>query len=320
MMVYQHRGISLVELLISLSIGSLIVLGLSQTYVHTKQAFLQQTELSQLQTETHYALTQLTQELAQSGYLAQTLTRQTIGGSAPPVTPTLRCANTTQWGRMITQPVYGMNDTLKLNSAADYTGCISNADYLRGDLIVTRSMSSYTISDNEARSSSNQTRLYFRSAPEQGLMFQGKDTQSNTLSTDLQSLHEVKASVYYIGSAIGEDVTPCATSTGLPALFRETLNGQGKPQREEIAQGIENLQVQFGLDTDGDGSVNRYANASPTLDWQRIRAIRVWLLTRTLCPEAGYINNETYYLGDQVVTPGDAHRRLLLATTLALRE
>ena len=64
---------------------------------------------------------------------------------------------------------------------------------------------------------------------------------------------------------------------------------------EVVADGIVNLQAQYGVDTNGDGSVDKYVNApagNPPLpdvnadgivnhaDWARIRAIRVAILAR----------------------------------------
>jgi hypothetical protein len=261
----------------------------------------------------------LKEEISHAGYLGETVLSESITGAAPPIAANFTCATNNQWGRMIAQPIYGMNDTLKLSETADYSGCINKKDYLRGDLLAVRAMSRHTISPQEATDTSNKHRLYFLSSLEQGLIFQGQDYHQNKLDTHLQSLHEVQASVYYIASAIGADTITCSNEQSLPALFRETLNSQGKPQREEIAQGIENLQAQYGIDTDGDGSVNQYKNGSPNLNWPEVVSVRIWILARASCPESAFTNTETYRLGDQEFTPNDHYRRLLLTTTISLK-
>ncbi|MEM9057989.1 MAG: PilW family protein, partial [Pseudomonadota bacterium] len=99
---------------------------------------------------------------------------------------------------------------------------------------------------------------------------------------------------------------------------------------------VEDLQIQFGIDTDlrgqpGRHSVNRYINAdNPLLDPadpafnpdNRVIAVRVWLLMRADTPELGFVDDRTYVYGDREFTPeGDdaAFRRLLVSRTIFLR-
>ena len=55
-----------------------------------------------------------------------------------------------------------------------------------------------------------------------------------------------------------------------------TLNGTTTNQ---LISGVQNLTIQYGLDTDGDGSVNRYfsANQIPAASWGNVRSVRVSL-------------------------------------------
>ncbi len=311
----KMRGYSLIELMVSITLGLTLITGLIVIYSKGKSNYQLTTTLSTLHNEAHHALAQIRRDTLQAGFFGETVHTSLIQGISP---PTGICTTTTQWGRMIEQPIYGLNDTIKHGSEADYTGCIAKKDYLRGDIITFRSASQYTVPYSDTRKKINYRRLYLLSSPERGLVFQGQDHHDNKLPSPLQSLRELQAHAYYVGPAIGDNNIYCNNTQPYPSLFKETLNNRGKPQREEIAQGIENLQIQYGIDTDYDTAVNQYVDGTPSTPWNQVIAIRVWLLARAACPEIGFKNAETYQLGDKTVTPADSYRRLLLTTTLPL--
>ena len=84
------------------------------------------------------------------------------------------------------------------------------------------------------------------------------------------------------------------------------------------------FQVQLGLDTDGDGSVNGYVNpdvaGGTTNDPTQVLAVRTWMLVRAEQPESGFEDNATYVFADRAAfTPADGFRRLLVSKTTLIR-
>lgn len=71
-------------------------------------------------------------------------------------------------------------------------------------------------------------------------------------------------------------------------------------------------------DFNGDGWINDVALA-PAVPVSRIRAVRVWILGRTRAPLRGYTDNDTYVVGNKILTPGDTYKRELLATSMNCR-
>ncbi|MGH8495818.1 MAG: PilW family protein, partial [Gammaproteobacteria bacterium] len=90
---------------------------------------------------------------------------------------------------------------------------------------------------------------------------------------------------------------------------------------EEIIPGVEDLQVQFGVDTDIDGVANRYVNPDYALvGTDNIVAVRLWLRMRTENIEVGFVDDNTYTYADQNVGPfNDNFRRLVVSKTVLLR-
>ena len=117
----------------------------------------------------------------------------------------------------------------------------------------------------------------------------------------------------------------------------KTLVGGARGPRivdREVLPGVEDLQVQFGIDTDDvgaadRGSINRYVNPdNPILDRlsaafnpdATILAVRIWLRLRAERPENGFIDSKNYVYADQdVPAPNDGFRRTVISTTIYLR-
>jgi len=116
----------------------------------------------------------------------------------------------------------------------------------------------------------------------------------------------------------------------VPSLFRVELSSSGDLSAEEIAYGVDNLQIKYGVDSSGDGVVNRYYDASDIdstdaakPNWEDVIVTRLWLLVRAECPETGYTNDNTYAMGNEDYTPADTagrgYRRKLYTSTIHMR-
>jgi type IV pilus assembly protein PilW len=129
---------------------------------------------------------------------------------------------------------------------------------------------------------------------------------------------------------------------GLPSLRRRALGTNGLApvflDPDEIIPGVEDMQVQFGIDPSGTaGSAQRYVNPSAIPSGAQIVSVRIWLLVRAENPEVGFRDNRIYQYGDRATTtgttanlntagsagfayaPADGFRRLLVSRTIQLR-
>ena len=76
----------------------------------------------------------------------------------------------------------------------------------------------------------------------------------------------------------GTTYSVAAGSSGEPSLFR-TING-GTPQ--ELVEGVENMQILYGEDTDNDDAANIYVDAGSVTNMNRVMSIRVTLTIRSV--------------------------------------
>jgi type IV pilus assembly protein PilW len=96
-------------------------------------------------------------------------------------------------------------------------------------------------------------------------------------------------------------------------------------QAEEIVEGVENMQITYGVDTDAimDGTANRYlpaASFAPTgaSDWARVVSVRISLLLASA--EDGMTDSpQSYNFNGGIVTSADRRLYQVMTTTLTLR-
>jgi type IV pilus assembly protein PilW len=101
-----------------------------------------------------------------------------------------------------------------------------------------------------------------------------------------------------------------------PALWRKIGNGDA----QEIVEGVESMQVLYGVDTDGDRLVNSYQKASAVTNWSNVISVSIAMLIRSLEPNADKPDKRSYTLLDKVVpAANDRYERTIYTTTVALR-
>jgi type IV pilus assembly protein PilW len=110
---------------------------------------------------------------------------------------------------------------------------------------------------------------------------------------------------------------------GLPMLCRLTLvnTAFGAVAADGcLAEGIEDLHLQFGVDTDTDGVANQYVSNPTAAQIGDAVSARVYLLVRAATGDFTYTDTKQYVLGDVVVGPfnDNLHRRVF-STTVQLR-
>jgi type IV pilus assembly protein PilW len=116
---------------------------------------------------------------------------------------------------------------------------------------------------------------------------------------------------YFIGESL--------SLPGQPSLQRLTY-ANGALGREELALGVEDLQMSYGVDTDNDGTPDTYVSASVFTNalwsnWSRVRSVQVSLVFRSLEPSLPSITSQSYLNKNYE----DKFARQLITATVRLR-
>jgi type IV pilus assembly protein PilW len=89
-------------------------------------------------------------------------------------------------------------------------------------------------------------------------------------------VYKLVNTTYYIG----------INSAGQPALFRKFLSNANNIIEEELVEGVEDMQILYGEDTDDDGTPNRYVDLddipTPPVDWNKVVSVRIELGLRSI--------------------------------------
>ena len=145
-------------------------------------------------------------------------------------------------------------------------------------------------------------------------------TLRNLDCATVADVRQLLVRAYYVA-----DCDDCGTDT-IPTLKRAELSG-GDVVVTPLVEGIENLQLQYGFDGDGDGNPDRWLDRpDATLgaaygDWSNVLSVRVYALARTGDTQTAYVDGtKTFNLGPAGYTAvaNDGYRRVQLASIVRL--
>ncbi|WP_153109273.1 PilW family protein [Propionivibrio limicola] len=107
---------------------------------------------------------------------------------------------------------------------------------------------------------------------------------------------------------------------GIPTLKMAEL-GAGSFSLTPLVEGIEQIQFDYGVDTNGDGTPESYtASPADTAAWRQVTAVKIHLLARNTRPSAGFVDSRTYTLGagNDFGPYNDAYKRHAYTTLVRL--
>ena len=133
-----------------------------------------------------------------------------------------------------------------------------------------------------------------------GAMLPGN--QQSMLSKPYPSGAEIFRIEQYIW-AVGSD------SDGQPALLRN-----GTP----LIRGVENMQFAYGIDSNSDGSTDRYLDADDVVDWSQVKNIKLGILIRSEREVVDQTPGPVTFWGN-TFTPEDGYMRRSFTAVISLR-
>jgi type IV pilus assembly protein PilW len=312
----RQQGITLVELMVALAIGSFLMIGALQIYSQSRQAFTINESIARVQETAQFALDTIEADLRMSSNWGRTSRRlsvegRTMLGDVNPKTLSVPLDCSEDWSLELDVPVDGFDNVMGLTCPAQ------NAAQANSDVLTVRRASVNPVPLQPGRLQIQSTRTQGEIIDDGNIPPQFDPATSAT--------HNLMVSSYYVDA--NSDLIP-----GVPTLRRKVLGIQGVNSAifdQEIAPGVENLQIQLGIDMNEDNTVDRYVDPGDEIynprapgyfPGARVLTARVWVLVRGLTPELG-IDDQTAY------TPGNANlgtfndqvRRMVVSKTILLR-
>lgn len=311
-----QAGLTMVELLVALAIGSFLIIGAVQIYNQSRQAFVVNESIARVQETAQFAMDTIEADLRMASNWGRTSRalavegRSMIGDPNPnnlPEPPGCGAG----WALDIAMAVDGDNNAYNLPCAAD------PAPQPGSDSFTVRRATVAPMPLEAGRLQIQTTRIM-------GTMFADGAVPAPFSPAD-STTHNLLVNTYYVAN-------DSALIPGTPTLRRKTLTVTGGApdiDDQEVAPGVENLQIQFGVDVDEDNTVDRYVNPGneiydPTapgyIPGARIMTARIWLVVRGITAEVGIADNRDYEPGDiDLGVPNDNFRRMQVSKTILLR-
>jgi type IV pilus assembly protein PilW len=295
----REGGLSLVELMISLTIGLVLLAGIT-TLIVQQSGTRREMEKSSRQIENgRYATEILRNDIEHAGFYGEYAPPTTALYSAPD--PCNMAVNLQGWSAAsaaVPVPVLGY-----AGAAGDPTGCLDNYKANTAVLVVRRTASE-TIDPGVVSGVNALQVSRCNTDAAQFLMAQGAFNLRQKDCNNLAPAHLYLVRIYYIGTCS----TCGAGGDSIPTLRMVENAGASVP----LVEGIENMQFEYGIDNVGgrDGAPDFYTNAPAANEWQDVVAVRTHLLSRNNEPTPGYGDPKTYDLGPAApaVTPAGADR------------
>lgn len=323
---HLQRGLTIVEILIAMVISLFLLAGIYQVYISNKATFAFTNALAEVQENGRYALDLMSQDLRMAsdwGCIARdpddsSNINNTINGTTMANYDSLvhdftgkdgiegqdsvglnasdllilRGGRTVQTN--VESPFYPSTSNLLTTAAVDSIGVgdiVLVARCGANDLLIDEEADIFYVTASAPINANTQRQLTFSA------------TKSQQFENDAMVI-ELQTVIYFIA----------AGASGEPALYRQEF--ANAPQ--ELIEGVENLQILYGVDTDGDKYPNQYLTAANVADFDDVVAVRLMLLVRSIDDNVTDAP-QTYTFNGATVTANDRRLRQIFSATVALR-
>lgn len=336
------RGFTLVELMVAIAIGLFLSAVTGTVYLNSKNMFNYQDAMSRLQENARFAMERISRDVRMAGFS----TCGSLGGS---VANTVN-GGTTNWWLNLGAPIMGFDNISTPPSMAPNAAPGTDAFYVLGvgggDIsVISHNAQAATIQTTQHSikpgsilviTDCSQTSVFQMSGPtnaNNNATNINHDTGNNASPGNCNkqlgaNCPTAKAYTYSPGatvlqlSAASYFIAPSTNLNSGNSLWTCSLENQtgGTTACVELINNVEDMQVQYGVDTDADQSINAYLDAGNVTNWASVLSVRVNLLLATP-PSAGNLSSkaQTYTFNSQLVSAQDRRVRRTYSSVINLR-
>lgn len=338
----KQKGLSLVELMVSITLGLILMAGVLQVFVGSRATYNSQQAISRVQESGRFAIDFMAKEIRMAGYVG-------CSSKAGPtqITSTLGSPTSFRWNYTTVVRGYSAAPTgsgVTINAGTEILEVVSASG---NETLVIADSTNSTLFATEATETS-------AGCPDSSTMYDGFCANDILVVSDCKKARIFQAttlanvsSALNISHAAG--ATPGNTATtwnpANPAEFYESgaevikmrkllfyinNNTAGVPSlwmwdngvNTELVEGVEDIALTFGIDDDGDGVPDSYKTTSTTTaaEWTSVASVHLELLVRT--PGTNILREKQSYsfpLGAAVVQAPDTALRQVFTTTVGVR-
>lgn len=329
----KQKGYTIVEFMVAMTIGLFLLGGIGIVFISSKQTYRMQDSLWQLQDNNRFAMEFLIKDLRMASF------RGCNGNSVTPVN-TLNNATDFNYDFMVGLQGFEASASGWLPALPLEISSITLPPSAESDIVTIRralepgvGVTAPFMNNNsaalhvDAGNGLNQFDIVMVSDCSAAAILQISNANPGTSGTiahntgvgtpgnatsDLGKIFREDAEIMKLVT-VSYFVASDTAAAGSRSLWRKVADGDP----EELAAGVEGMQILYGEDTDNDRSVNRYVAADEVADMSQVVSLKLSLLMVT----ADNITSsaQPYTFGGATVTPVDRKLRRVFTTVVNLR-
>ena len=333
-------GFTLVELMLAMLIGVIIMGGVMQLFISTRDTQRNSEDQLKMLSSARFAIETISYDLRHAGVWGRHNNSQNIAchsdattSLACPVSALALATSDCRPSEYINfnQPLVGIDNNNVFTHPTDttldvdYSACANDSYLANTDVLSMRYADTNRIDSASLLSGVP----YVRSNLRDGMVFIGPAVPASSFfkwnDPDATSNHLLISRTYYVSDYTDE------IGDGIPSLRRVDLEAGPKLVGEVILPGVEDFQLEYGVDigTNGvvgtakDGLVDSYVGADNVTDWGgEVVSVKIWVLMRSEREDRDDIGGTQQFTIAGVKTAtafGDGYRRYLVSSIVKLR-
>lgn len=334
----KQHGLSLIELMVAILIGTILMAGFLNVYLGQRANYMMQEGVSRVQENARIAQYLLDQDLRMSGMIGcnrienasatnnisapsskQTLTSsdfiRSYAGSGGTWSPSIPASITNNLAAGTS--IKANTDVITIKRVDNTTVGLSSSMLSSAADIVVPNQITFAPNDTLFITDCESTDIFTATAGTTSTLI--KHSAASNLSANLNKAYQTDASVgkllvytYYIRSSGRTN----SRGNDIPVLVRQDAAGT----EIELAEGVENMKLTFGVDTNGDHTADTYSTADTVnagSQWDKIVSVRITSLFNSV--EETSPTPQRYVFQGATVTPTDRLYRKQWESYITLR-
>lgn len=304
----QH-GMSMIELMISITLGLLIVAALVTVFSNISRSRGEIERGSEQLENGRAAIEVLSEDLQLAGYFGELDVKGAPGATLPDPCST----DPAVWDSAMLIHVQGFDE------GAGAPSCMPASTIASTDILTLRRVKTCIAGSTGCEAVVNgkaylQTAMCVTATPSYVLGLAGTATFDRTAldCATVTGLRLYAVHTYFLSSDNGSGLS-------VPTLKRLEFDGATFTE-VPLVEGIERIEYEYGIDSDANGAPNSYSAAPVTsADWNNVMTVKVHVLARALEASSGYTDTKTYKLGSVTAGPfNDGYRRHVFTNVVRL--
>jgi len=314
---YQ-AGVTIVELMVAMLLSVILGGAIISVFVNSTQSFNQDENILSMQDDARHALRQISFDVSMAGHYADLVVPDVVTPD-PSLAIGADCGPVGQLNWMYRTTDAGTAESLSITALDNVTSAqvvAAHSCFLGGEVLPGTDVVAIKRVVGGSAAALRNGGVYLRTNGTVGLLYREPIVAAPAIVVAPPNADwEFRPSIYYIRQFA--DVP----GDNIPTLCRKALTGAGPSMTTEcLATGIENLQLEYGIDTTSDGQPNVFLSNPSLAQIQDVVSARIFVLARTTETDTRYTNAKTFSISNSPdYAPNDSFHRRVFSTSVSIQ-